>query len=148
MPLTATFTLSTLNTNTGMIVATTAQTQNFKATSIRAAIGLAGLTEASDGPLLYGIAGSGISLAELEAYIESVPNTGQDTPATEQVSRAVQALGAIGLRRETQWIVERVLLPTFREDVGHVFWVYNVGIAMTTGAIVEVRGRYFGRWLA
>ncbi len=102
---------------------------------------------AGDGPLLYGIADGILTLAEIEEYIESVPSTKRDTPAIEHVSRSVQVIGSLGKDRETEYQQTRVILPTFREDVGHIIWIYNTGPTMTTGAIINMRGRYFGRWL-
>ncbi len=146
VPFGAAFTLLTLAADTGIISTITAAIQNFKATSMRASWGLAGLS-AGDGPLLIGIADGELSLAEIEEYLEAAVTNARESPQAENALRPVQVLDTIGFRKESLWVVERILLPTFRENVGFTLFVYNTGVNMTTGAAIEIRGRLFGRWL-
>ena len=147
--------LTTLSTETmGTLAALTAQlsvkatlTQNYKAVSFHGVISIDGLT-LGDGPILWGFAAAEISAAELEEYLEAIPVSSRDTPAKDQVQRAVQVMGAVGLNQEVVYMQgHRMLLPTFREGVGFAIWVYNAGVQMTTGAVWRERGRFFGRWL-
>ncbi len=140
------FTLGTLANNTGIINVPTASLQNYKAVSIHTGIGLKDLT-VDDGPLLFGIQDGELTLVELEQYLEDIPSDERNAPENERVQRPVQVLGTIGFRMETQNLRERVILPTFREGRGFTFWIYNFGVAMTTGAVVVLKGRFFGRWL-
>ncbi len=147
-------TMGTLANDTGIVSSDANITQNYKAVSLHAVIAIRVL-DAADGPILYGLCPGEVSLAEIEQYLESAPNSKRDTPEIDQVSIPVQVLGqltAVGIAstlkgNAAEWIKERILLPTFRENQGWQFWVYNAGIAMTTGSSVILRGRYFGRWL-
>ncbi len=146
LPVQAAFTLGTLAALTGLIVAKADILQNFKALTLHGVWGLTSLT-AGDGPLLFGIASAEWSLAEIEQYLEVIVRDQRDATNNEQAARSVQVLGALGLRLETVYQREKVILPTFREGQGWNMWVYNRGIAMTTGALVKMSGRFFGRWL-
>ncbi len=147
LPTATTFTLATLATDTGMINTVATINQNYKAMSLHGAWGLSPLAD-GDGPLLFGLADGELSLAEIEQYIEAAVTDARNAPNTEQVARPVQVLGALGKDKATIYLQgDRIRLPTFREDKGFSWWIYNLGIAMTTGSIVENRGRFFGRWL-
>ncbi len=140
------FALSTLAASTGLVNSIADINQNYKAVSMHGVWSLTTLT-AGDGPIMYGIADGEYSLAEIEQYLEATVVDKRDAPETEQVSRAVQVLGALGTDLQTVYSKDRVVLPTFREDKGFIAWVHNAGIAMTTGALLKFRGRFFGRWL-
>ncbi len=146
LPTLASFTMATTAASTGLIVSAATNTQNYKAVSWHGSWGLTSLTE-GDGPLLFGLADGELTLVEIEEYLESIPITKMAAPKTEHVRRAVQVWGSIGKDNLTQYLTPRVVLPTFRETRGYIFWVYNTGIAMTTGALLKIRGRFFGRWL-
>ncbi len=139
--------LSTLAANTGIVNLQATQTQNYKAATLRGVVGISDLT-VGDGPFLWGISQGELSLTEIEEYLESVPVNNRQVPQVEHVQRAVQVIGAIGTDLISQWVQDRILLPTFREDVGFGIWIYNQGKTMTTGAQFRMRGRFFGRWLA
>ncbi len=146
MPVTAGFTLATLAADTGLVVTNTTAEQNYKAVSLHAVWGI-DILDAADGPLLFGVADGEISLAKLEEYLEALITDSLDIPQSEQVTRPVQVLGALGHDLKTVYQKDRILLPTFRENQGFVVWVYNGGIAMTTGSSIRMTGRFFGRWL-
>ncbi len=139
-------TLLTLAMDTGIIAAASDQLQNYKAVSIRGSWALNGLT-LGDGPLLFGIADGELTLIEISQYLQDIPTDRRNAPENERVQRAVQVLGTLGFRMETQWVRERIILPTFRENRGFTFWCLNVGQTMTTGAVILINGRMFGRWL-
>ncbi len=147
LPTAESFTLGTLGNNTGLIANNSSLVQNFKSVSIHESWGLNGLA-AGDGPILYGIQDGELTLAELEEYLEAAITDERDTPQAEQVQRPIQVLGSLGLRQETVFIRQKSILPTFRENRGFTHWIYNHGPAMTTGALVFVKGRFFGRWLS
>ncbi len=147
LPVVSNFTLATLNTGTGILNAIALIVQNFKAVSFHGVIGLMGLT-AGDGPLLYGISQGSLTLAEVTEYLTAAPDSKTQSPAEEQVSRPVQVLGGLGgTDKTTDFIRAKVILPHFREDTGFTFWIFNIGIQMTTGATIRVRGRFFGKWI-
>ncbi len=147
LPVTVDQTLGTLATKTLLSTGLATNTQNYKATSIKVGVSLTPLTD-GDGPVLFGLANAEISGSEVEEYLESVPTSSRDTPAKDQVARAVQVLETLGQELQTRWVEERILLPTFREGIGFRFWVYNAGIAFTTGSFFRAQGRLFGRWLS
>ncbi len=147
LPIDTSFTMATLAAGAGLINAVQSINQNFKAMSIHAVWGINPLADV-DGPFLFGLADGELSLAEIEEYLEGQPLDARKAPEVEQVARPVQVIGGLGIDVRTTYLSgTRVRLPTFREDKGFTWWIYNTGITMTTGSFAKMRGRFFGRWL-
>lgn len=144
--------LGTLATDTGLIQAllTSVLTHDYRCTSVVATYTMDGLT-AGEGPVIVGLAHGNYSLAEIEEWIEN--SLGQVTGPNDLVEREVanRLIRQIGsfegdgplndgkpIKTRLNWLVAD----------GHrlLFWTYNQGSQLTTGAQVRVTGQTNGFW--
>ncbi len=141
-------TLGTLANNTGIIGTARVLLQDFVAVSIIGGAGIDNSTDANrtNGPIIFGIMRGNLSLVQLDEFLEAGELRASATNK-EHTDRPVQILGAVGRGLETVWLRERMRLPTFQEDIGFNFWVWNPSAAMTTGQIFAGVFELFGRWL-
>ncbi len=139
----ATEVLLTLAGQTGILEASPAMTRGGKLLSERDATAVVSVT-AGDGPFLFGVADKGISLAQLEAYLENAgPVQPEETAKAEIASRGrrIRTLGVLqplGDGTTCSLYLDDVSLKGLKfteEDAGWNHWLYNLGVAMTTGAI-------------
>lgn len=146
-------TLGTLAKNTGIISASPALTRGGKVLSYSGQGGLNAFTE-GDGPLIWGIMSSDLSLAELESYLElEGPLSPSDITAMEIASRGrfIRVLGALSARNpEVDLQNHKMSGLKFSEasetTTAWSTWVYNPSAALTTGAILEIVERLFVAW--
>ncbi len=148
-------TLSTLATKTGILSVSLAMTRGGKIISSNLYGGLEKLTE-GEGPLMWGVMPSDLTLAELEAWIElSGPLTPTDTTSVEIASRGrkVQVLGVLGPGlASTQISMASRSMRGLRwaeaseTTTGWTWWIYNTGAALTTGAIFRLQAQHFVEW--
>ncbi len=148
--------LGTLALNTGVTRVGPVVTRGGRLISTRASMSIFGLTT-GDGPWMFGVLSSGISLSELEAYLELAgPVTPSDRSAMEVESRGevIRVLGLItpqGSGLTASAYVDNRSLSGLRfaesgEDVGWAWWIYNRGKAMETGATWAIWSAMFVEW--
>ncbi len=129
-------------------------THDLKLLSLRGAAAVTVLT-AGDGPFLFGIMPADLSLTELEEYLEiNGPLTPSDIVGMERASRGrvirtVALLepsgnGTVAGKYFDNKGLSAISIP---EDAGGIVpWLYNMGQAMTTGAILRFEGQFFGEF--
>ncbi len=127
-------------------------THDCRLISIRGCVAVAVLTE-GDGPLLFGLAPSDLTLAEIEAYLENAgPLTPSDITSREVASRG-KYIRILGIAQSSQhpaiYLDDKSLsgLKISEDAGGYTFFVYNVGAALTTGASLQVATQIFIDWL-
>ncbi len=134
--------LGTLATLTGILDASPVMTRGGKILSMRGVIEAHSITP-GDGPFMIGIADKGISLAQLEAFIENAgPVTPDETAKAEIQSRGqrIRTLGVLqpqGDGSVASLHLDNVSMKGMKfseEQAGWNYWLYNLGQAMTTGA--------------
>ncbi len=117
-------------------------TRGGKLLSVRGLTAIRALT-AGDGPFLFGIAEKGVSLAQLEAYLELNGPVSPDVVANVEIAsrgKLIRTLGQIetqGVGTIAAMYLDNVSLKGLRfseENAGWSLWLYNSGVAMTTGA--------------
>ncbi len=126
-------------------------TRGGRLISVRGVLSVRGLT-AGNGPFLVGIADKGISLAQLEQYLENAgPVTPDETAKAEIASRGqrIRTLGIIqpmGDGTTGSFYLDNASLRGMKfseEQTGWAYWLYNLGAAMTTGANWLVAVQHF-----
>jgi len=148
--------LSTLALNTGIIRAGPVVTRGGKCLSARAAMSIFGLT-AGDGPWLFGIFNTDLTLAELEQYLElNGPLTPNDLTNKEIASRGkfIRTLGLITPHADGKTAsayVNNQSLSGLKysesgEGAGWSWFIYNRGLAMQTGATWAIWASVFVQW--
>lgn len=155
---TATQALGVLAISTGILRPGPVLTRGSKAISVRAALSLAPLT-AGDGPFAFGIMAGDLTLSELEAYLElSGPLTPSDRPSVEIQTRGKyirQCSMLIPTGNGTvagAYLDNRSLSGLRYAEAGEAgqggwdWWLYNLGIETTTGAIWTVQSSVFCRF--
>ncbi len=149
----ASITLGTLAKNTGILSAAPSVTRGGKILSTSINGGLNGFT-AGEGPLLYGQMSSDLSLAELEAYLElEGPLSPTDIVSSEVASRGkhIRILGTLSTQRDWIDLANHSMSGLKFSEAGEATgcwtsFIYNLGTALTTGAIVELLERAFVEW--
>ncbi len=126
-------------------------TRGGKMLSTRTCVSLKALT-AGDGPLVFGVCSKSLTLAQLEAYLEaSGPVSPSQQADMELASRGklLRILGILQARGDgttaSLFLENRSLqgLKFSEESAGWNWFVYNIGVAMTTGASAVVLGSTF-----
>ncbi len=142
-------TIGTLAAKTGIIGAPRTLLQDYKAFSLQGSIVALGWSAADDEYLIYGICSADLTLAQIEQYLEDPRVRKADTTGEEIMSRPIQILGLLDEDKRTDWHqLLRLRLPTFQEDVGFNWFVYNPSTsAHDAGIIVSLQWLIFGRWL-
>ncbi len=146
-------TLTTLAKNTGILSQAPDVTRGGKMLSYSANGGLNGFTS-GDGPLLWGVCSSDLSLAELEAYLElEGPLSPSDLTGSEIASRGknIRILGTLTFQRDAIELKNHKMSGLKFSEAGETTggwstFVYNLGAALTTGAILEILERVFVEW--
>ena len=120
---------------------------------IRYAVTYRGKTS-GEGPLMFGICDSNLTVAELDECLDSDPQGPQAVPEQEESMRKVVILGVIPQNatqspadiqpmRSAKWFWD------VDEGSGLQFWVRNNdGSALTTGASVDITALILGEWLS
>lgn len=146
--------LATLATLTPLLVNGPTMTRGGGIISTRGALGVRSLT-ISDGPFIVGIANKDLTLAELEEYLEAFgPTHPDDTTLVERTSRGrkIRILGVVvpsGDGSQGAIHLSDLALSGLRfteETSGWSWWIYNLGKAMTSGAIFFIAMQSFVRW--
>ncbi len=145
--------LATLATNTAILIGGPTMTRGGRCLSVRGGIGIHTITP-GDGPWIFGLVNGDFSLAELEEYLElNGPVTPNDTTAVERASRGAK-VRTLGILRPSgdgsvaaEYLADRSL-SGFRfsesgEGPGWNWWLYNLGKAMSTGAIWNIQPQIF-----
>ncbi len=139
--------LATLAAQTGILMGARALLQDYVMKKVKGMVSINNV-DAGDPAVIFGLASGDLSLAEIEAYLELAILRQGDLPAAEINTRPIQLLCAVGPQQQTCWLDARIVLPTFQEDIGFVFFIYNPSTsAFTTGAEVTAALDCFGRWL-
>jgi len=134
-------TLSTLAAFKPILVAGPTMTRGGKLLSVRGAASLFSLT-AGDGPLIWGVAQKGLSVVQLEEYLEAAPVTPSAVDSVEKANRGarVRHLGVLVASADgttASDFVDNVGLSGLKfseEEAGWNYWLYNLGKALTTGS--------------
>ncbi len=135
--------LLTLATSTGILEASPVMTRGGKALSLRGCVAIHALTP-GDGPFLFGILEKGVSLAQLEAYLENAGPVSPDVVGKAEVQSRGRILRTLGvLQPEADGSTASLFfentslkgLAFSEENAGWSWWLYNLGSAMTTGAL-------------
>ncbi len=116
-----------------------------------------GLTGGEGDALIIGIADGDLSIAEIEAAIESNgplgPNDAIQAPIAE---RLVILLGGIDHEIGTEalfhnneggFMMSKTIRWTFARTKSWEFFVYNLGTTLTSGSTVQIRAKSFGVWV-
>ncbi len=115
-------------------------------------------TDGFEGPVLVGMAPGGLSAAEVEEAIDSVPTYPGDAPASERSLRPVWPLEAFvflvdnaqGWGGHGELVKKGSFNPkwTFHDSDEWIWWVFNFsGNTLTTGGQVNIVAKHFGVWL-
>ncbi len=146
--------LATLNGDTAILIGGPSMTRGGTMLSLRGAIIINQIT-AGDGPWLIGLANADLSLAELEAYIElNGPVHPDDTTVVEVSTRGRKIRFLTVLVPQGSGQVAGMYLPDVamkglrfsEEATGWNYFCYNLGPAMTTGAVFKIVTQAFVRW--
>ncbi len=148
-------TLATLAANTGLIGAALAMTRGGKILSSTISGGLEGHTE-GEGPVMWGIMSSALTLAELEEWIElGGPLTPTENISVERATRGrlINVLGVMGPGVSQCQIFKKnesmrgLAFPEASEvATGWSWWVYNQGAQLTTGSFLRLAAQHFVEW--
>ncbi len=146
-------TLGTLAKNTGILSVSPDLTRGGRMLSYSASGGLNGFTS-GEGPLLWGVCSSDLSLAELEAYLElEGPLSPADLVGMEVASRGknIRILGTLTTQRDWIELMNHKMSGLKFSEAGETTggwntFVYNLGTALTTGTILEILERVFVAW--
>lgn len=109
---------------------------------------------ATEGPLVYGIASSELTAAEIAEAITADPQGPDDVPDSEQVTREVFIIGEFKpnvLLDSGLTMMTRIHYPwkEVNEEQGLVYFVMNrSGGALTTGSLIKFTGFILGEWLS
>ncbi len=154
---TASQNLTTLALDTAILAAGPACTRGGAIVSVRGSMSVRALT-AGDGPWLVGIATGDLSLAEIEAYLELNGPLSPTLRAESEIASRGRYLRTLGLMRpfgdgSTAGIffdnksISGLKFPESGEStVSWNLWLYNLDIAMTTGAQWKSLLQWFVRW--
>ncbi len=143
--------LLTLGALTGILEGGPVMTRGGKLLSVRGSVAIRTLTS-GDGPFMVGVAEKGLSLAQLEAYLElNGPVTPDEVANREIASRGslIRTLGVLnhaGPGTYQSIFFDNVSLKGLKfseENTGWNVWLYNLGQAMTTGATMVNALQYF-----
>ncbi len=146
-------TLGTLAKNTAILSAAPTVTRGGQILSMSIGGGINGFT-AGNGPLLYGIMSSDLSLTELEAYLElEGPLSPSDITSSEVASRGkvIRILATFTTHRDWINIHNQSMSGLKFSEAGEATgawtsWIYNLGTALDTGGILELLERAFVEW--
>ncbi len=143
--------LGTLAVLTGLLKTGPTMTRGGKLLSVRGSVSISVLT-AGDGPFLFGFLENGISLAQLEAYLELNGPVSPDVIASREIASRGASIRTLGiLEPKGNGTTGAVYLDNQsmkglkfgEENAGWSAWIYNLGKAMTTGAIWNVAVQFF-----
>ncbi len=151
-------TLGTLVASTGILIAGPTVTRGGTMLSVRGAMSVHDVTP-GDGPWLFGVMSSDLTLAQLEAYLEQGgPVSPADQSAREISSRGkrIRMLGLAvpmgdGSVAGEYMKNEKLSGLRFSESgevtgAGWTWWLYNRGKTMTTGSTWRLTTSSFCRW--
>ncbi len=133
----------TLAAQTAILIAGPTMTRGGRLLSARGSFGIAQLT-AGDGPFLVGLMDKDLSLTELEEFLElNGPVSPSDRTSMEKSGRGalIRTLGHIvptGNGTVASIYLDNKSLSGLKfseESAGWSYWLYNLGEALTTGAI-------------
>ncbi len=119
---------------------------------------IVGLTSGEGSNLIFGMANGELTAAEIEECIEATgPVDRNDRLAQERAERQVRVLGVSGPidNSTTRKIIGEggspVLIDkfpwTYSNPEGWQFFLYNLGITLTTGATLEMIATHYGVWV-
>ncbi len=153
LPINAQITLGTLADGSA-VVANLIQslTEDFYAISVDLAWALRGLTS-GEVPIQVGIAQGDLTVAEVVEAVTAAPTGPGDIIQNERARRPVRISGQFGDVGTDQSLAHGEMVRTkarFLISDGKSFnaWALNrSGANLTTGAVIRVTGRAYGRWL-
>ena len=143
--------LATLAALTLLSVTGNTMTASGRILSSTISAAIAGLT-ARDGPWLFGCANRDYTDAEIEAYLENAgPVSPSDKVSREVASRGknIRVLGVIeprGNGTTASLFLKNIRMAglEFNEDSSGIdWWIYNLGLQMTTGATLRIMAQHF-----
>ncbi len=108
---------------------------------------------AGEGPIVVGFSNSVLSVAEIIEAVDASPTGKDDILAVEKARRPVrtfaafQGSGADETLNDGKPIRSVIKLP-IGADFQPAFWALNrSGAALTTGTVISVNGKIYGRWV-
>ncbi len=119
--------------------------------SMKAAITVLG-ADSFDGPFLVGLATRNLTAAQIEAAMESNGPSGPTHSTQTELSSRFRHIRTLGILKPdpaetlgpyTLWIDEVIKLGWAEQDGGWLWWIYNLGPNLVTGATWEVTERAF-----
>ncbi len=146
--------LGTLPLATGILLVSPVMVRGGSMISVRGSHVIRGLT-AGDGPFMIGVVNGDLSLAELEEYLETEGPTHPDDTTKVEIASRGRKVRTLGLAMPTAegkaaaFMMKDLPLKGLRfseESAGWNWWLYNRGVAMTTGATWNVLSSVFVRW--
>ncbi len=151
-------TLGTIDTQTTLILGTNVATlECFRMIKSEVWGGITGLTSGEGTGLFLGIADGDLSVAEIDAALESVGPLGPNDVVTAAISdRFTKMIGATDHETGTELvfenkmgghIMEDTIRWTFARTKSWNYFVHNLGNQLTTGANVILRTKSFGVWV-
>ncbi len=120
--------------------------------SVDATWAVRGLT-AGEGPINVGWAHNDLSIVEIKENLDVEMFDPSDIIARERSRRPVRKSGVFQGLTAVEVISNGNIIRTplrFTTDIGHqiVFWGMNKsGANLTTGAVIEIQGTLYGRWI-
>ncbi len=143
--------MGTLALLTGIVKDGPAMTRGGKLLSVRGSISMHTLTS-GDGPFLVGFADKSLSLVQLEEYLELNGPVTPDVVASREIAsrgsmiRTLDVLQPAGDGSTASIYLDNRSLKGLKfseESAGWNGWIYNLGKAMSTGAIWNIACQFF-----
>ncbi len=154
--------LGTLAENTAILVGTKLATlERFRILKSEITVGIKGLTALEGGGLALYLCDGNLTIAEIEAAIETEGPLGpNDTPVADVVEEAVFQVGILDDSVDSALTVAMlhdmntnssvmIVKPrwTYARTKSWNWVIYNKGTALTTGSTAKVMARNFGVWV-
>ncbi len=150
--------IGTLATNTGIIIDTKLATlERFRMLKAQIYALVTGVTSGELRGLQFGLADGQFTLAQIEEAMEANGPLGPNNDVTaDQVERPVWVIGQVENADDTEIAFMNdeggnmlVIKPrwTFARAKSWNWFVYNLGVAPTSGAVVKIRVKSFGVWV-
>ncbi len=150
--------LGALANSAGILIGTKLATlERFRMLKTEVMASIVSLTSGEGSGLWMGLADGDLSLAEIEAAIESNGPLGPNDSVQEAIAdRFIMILGAGDIEVATEYLFHNhngghlmTATPrwTFARTKSWNWFVYNQGTVLTTGATVNIKVKDFGVWV-
>ncbi len=151
--------LATLANNTALkLTGGITLTEDFRMLKSEITCLVRGLTSTEGEGLLLGICNGELTAAEIaEAIVVDGPGDRNDRVAQERAERAVWIVASLDMLggstqanfkgQQGSTLIEWKKRWTFSDPEGWDFFIFNMGLALTTGANVNLRATNYGVWV-